>query len=275
MRAFDGKRIYVIVYLALSLLGCQHESKTSSSSAPKTKGQSDKTSVPNVTVYSSSEVTIQRGQARDFGYGYFSKPDGVIEIQGDLFRIICLAAPEIIRNKAVIPDGYYYVHIASPNKEMAEGELKSRAWKLIVPAFEKAFHLCIRHVRRKEEIFVLQIQDSGLRNVKKAKESDSWGWGTAGHGYEFRKFTFAQLCKHLSGEIGEVVLDETEDNNTYFFKVPIDVFDDQNADAWITGLSQVGLKLQKAGREIELSDIEDIPSSKQSASPPQSPIPNP
>jgi hypothetical protein len=256
MRILDECQICLIACLALSLAGCHHDDKASS---PKAAGQRDAISVPVTTVYSGGGVTIQRVLDDDNGYnGYLLsyKPGCAIEIRGELFSILGSVTPEMLHNETVFPKGGYAVYVEPPKKEMNEEELKKRAWRLMVPAYEKAFNVNIHHVSRTEEVFVLQIHDSGLCNVEKAKESDSWGWGTSSHGYEFRKHTFGELSDFLRKELDEFVLDETKDKAIYKYEVPVNVFDTGNPDVWIAGLKTIGLKLQKVNRKLELTVIE-------------------
>ena len=96
-------------------------------------------------------------------------------------------APEMLRNEAVFPKGGYQLHVEPPKKMMNKEDLKKRAWKLAVLAYEEAFHVSIHHTSRTENVLVLQIRKPGLCNVEKAKEADFLGGGTSSHGYRFRK----------------------------------------------------------------------------------------
>ena len=245
MRTLNGCRICLIACLVLSLAGCQRDDKASSSLATKPTKQRDDKSVPITTVYSGGGVTIRRVLDDENGNAFLYMPGGAIEIRGDLFHIAWLAAHEMLRNEATFPKGGYVVCVETPDKEMDKEELKRRAWGIIVPAYKKAFHVSIHHVSRTEDVFVLQIRDSGLRNVEKAKKSDSWGSGTSRRGYEFRRYSFAELSDFLANEFDDVVLDETKDEGVHTFEVPVNISDIHNPAVWIVGLKDVGLELRR------------------------------
>jgi hypothetical protein len=249
--------------------GCRHDDKVSSSPTPKATRQRDVASAPATAIYAGGSVTIRRA-TDDRAHACIScllrcTKDGAVEILGDLPSILEYIAPEMLSFKVELPKGKYVVCVAPPDKKMDEEALITRAWTLIVPAYEKAFGVNVRHVSRTEEVFVLQVQESGLRNVKKAKESDSVGSGTWRNGYEFRGHSFAKTADFLTGKLDVFVLDETGDKEKYTFEVPVDVFHLDDAQNWIDGLKKVGLVLQKKNRKIGYTLIENMPSKAHTA----------
>jgi uncharacterized protein (TIGR03435 family) len=258
VRTSSGYRLCLIAFVATLLPGCRGGDETASAQARRAK-QEEAASLSAIEIYSRDGVSIRRLPEGDDGHVILTLLDGTFQAHDRLFPIAASLAPERIEDEAALPEGTFLVSVKPPERKMSEDELRQRAWKRVSTAYEKAFHVRIHHVSRVKPVFVLHVSDHGLRDIETAKESDSWGWGTSAHGFEFRKHSFEQLADFLTERLSVFVFDETGDKAVHKFEVPVNVFDDRNPDVWIAGLKKVGLELRKADRKIAFTAIEKSP----------------
>ena len=255
----------IIALIALLSIGCRREAEISPHlAASKATCQGAQAT----EIYNDGGVHIRR-ESGDSGAMVVLNPiDGTFKGRGELFRIIALLSPGLIRDNRALPDGTFSVSVDAPGREMGESELRERAWKRLTKAYERAFKVSIHRVMRTEDVLVLRILDRGLPGMQRARESHYPPSGTSTRGYEFRGYTFAQVADFLFEMLGAVVVDETNDKAAYRFEAPIapdDLFHLHDADVWSAALKKVGLDLRKMPRKIEYTVIEKAPAGPQLA----------
>ena len=180
--------------------------------------------------------------------------DGAFRAKDNLLDIVAyVAADPSVVNDAKLPTGHFLIEIESPPAGVeTEHNIRSMLRELLI----ENFNITFESVNRERPVFLLVDLDTGRKNVVAAKSSDPTGWGTSGNGYEFRNQSLDDLALFLGNELGEFVLNETNDTKTYNFELPVNVFETGDLSSWTIGLKSIGLKLQEGKRKMQFTVIE-------------------
>ncbi|MDB4778176.1 TIGR03435 family protein, partial [bacterium] len=237
------------VLIVATILGCNGQPETTD--LPK-----NQKSIPKAKELSKVEgVSLKR--LEDSSRSSIMMPeDGDFQARNTLFEIIAYVASDAqILNEATLPDDHFLLEILpAPSPEDRENHIKSK----IAEVCRKNFGIKFESVKRDRNVFVVSQLDSGLTNLNPETPGNTAGWGTAGSGYEFRNQSFEQLATFLGNELGDFVLDETEDNKSYCFELPVDIFATQDDKSWNSALKSIGLQLRQANRSVRFTLIENI-----------------
>jgi len=143
-------------------------------------------------------------------------------------------------------DGYYDMRLQFP-----EGRGDKLRREFFLKGLETALGLKVRDAAREAEVYVLKAAPGGPVNIKKRESPGNVRF--EGQTCVVEGGSFATLAEALGARLGDLVLDETGVEGSYFY-----VFDFKDGDrkAFNARLgSQLGLKLERRLRKIRVLEI--------------------
>lgn len=253
-------RFLFLLLMTTLVVACQRDESTQTFEQPPQKVVGSEI---GVELSSITGVSIRRLPDDTVGHTCLFMPDGSFKANALLFTIIGFVAFDMLHDDKALPIGIYAVTIDPPDQRMSNDELRQHVWQKLVQTYEQSFHLNIRRVKREEDVFVIEVFEGGLREMKEAGVSDGKSWSTGDGGYHAHNRTMSELADFLSDNINSFVLDETRDTNSYNFHITIDIFADDVPENWSDGLKLLGLDFHKAKRDLEFTIIEKKPNDEQ------------
>ena len=254
----DDHRMRLILMAALTLAFCGFACRKTAKESerrdqPSASSQDANRKFPdNVELSKIKGVSIVQCPARDYPghtvYGDGSASEGRAETAplSEVIYAWCDFNGWLLI-EAELPDARYNISI--------EAEQGQPIWPLAKKALEDVFGLHFVEGKEMLDVFVLRKTQDPPRGLARV-EATSANWGTkqtaGGFGYEIRAGTMQDLTGIISRYVDEPVVDETGLTGFYRFTLAMDHWQPRTV---FSALEALGLKLEKAGRELPVMRV--------------------